>query len=416
MDTSRIVRADYSNPIYTRLAAKAIHHWRHSEWGQNGRYAQTGLMLVYPRDDSNARTYAIKSYDNIKALNDDDSKLAEYLPTKTDVLRAAPAFGKDMDVAGGYVNWGSGWSDAEASVRYAKERLLREYGDRVNLRVAQVDRLVYSEDGTKVTGVHLVGGERLNAELVVLATGAWTAQLMDLRGRTVSTGQALAYVRISDEEQARLENMPTVLNFATGMFVIPPRYNLLKIARHGYGYHNPVTVPYPHPSPQGQGQGQGESMSVSLPKNGVPVPREGQEDLRRGLAEFLPELADRPFVKTRVCWYTDTYVLPFLCFVISTVYVGANSTRPEGNFIVAPHPAHKGLFLATGGSGHAYKFFPVLGDKVVDALEGRLDPELQQAWAWPEPLVGEFGTEDGSRSGEKGVLLESGEEIVKSKL
>lgn len=81
--------------------------------------------------------------------------------------------------------------------------------------------------------------------------------------------------------------------------------------------------------------------------------------------------------------------------------------RPEGDFIVAHHPAHKGLFLATGGSGHAYKFFPVLGDKVVDALEGRLEPELQQAWAWPEPFVGAFGTEDGSRSGEKGIVLES---------
>lgn len=59
----------------------------------------------------------------------------------------------------------------------------------------------------------------------------------------------------------------------------------------------------------------------------------------------------------------------------------------------------------------------MLGDKVVDALEGRLDPELQSAWAWPEPLLGEFGTEDGSRSGEKGVLLDdSGVESGKSKL
>lgn len=87
---------------------------------------------------------------------------------------------------------------------------------------------------------------------------------------------------------------------------------------------------------------------------------------------------------------------------------------PEGDFIVSPHPNHPGLFLATGGSGHAYKFFPVLGDKVVDALEGQLDPELQRLWAWPERQLEDVfgGTEDGSRSGTKGLVLM--EELGKS--
>lgn len=265
-------------------------------------------MLVYPNHDSNGRTYAMKSYENVKSL---EGATVEYLPSKKEVLRAAPAFGSGMDVAGGYVNWGSGWSDAEATVRYATKRLEAEAG-KVTFKTGQVDRLLYNHSGDTVIGVQLSDTSTLHADLVILATGAWTAQLVDLRGRTVSTGQALAYLRISDEEQARLENMPTVLNFATGMFVIPPRYNLLKIARHGYGYHNPVSVPVPVPVPvpqgrgKGQNQGQGESMSISLPKNGVPVPREGQRALRNALAEFLPELADRPFEKTRVCWYTDT--------------------------------------------------------------------------------------------------------------
>lgn len=257
-------------------------------------------MLVYPKDgdgNGNGRTYAMKSYENVKSL---DGANVEYLPTKSDVLRAAPAFGKDMDVAGGYVNWGSGWSDAEATVRYAKERLDAE--GKVVFKTGQVTRLLYDGASNRVTGVETDGSIALKADLVILATGAWTAQLVDLRGRTVSTGQALAYLRITDEEQARLEHMPTALNFATGMFVIPPRYNLLKIARHGYGYHNPVTVPVPVP----HGGGQGQSMSISLPKNGVSVPREGEQALRNALAEFLPELAGRPFEKTRVCWYTDT--------------------------------------------------------------------------------------------------------------
>lgn len=57
----------------------------------------------------------------------------------------------------------------------------------------------------------------------------------------------------------------------------------------------------------------------------------------------------------------------------------------------------------------------MLGDKVVDAMEGTLDPELQDMWKWPEAKGADVfeGTEDGSRSGQKGLVLM--EELTKSK-
>ena len=71
------------------------------------------------------------------------------------------------------------------------------------------------------------------------------------------------------------------------------------------------------------------------------------------------------------------------------------------------HPRHPGLFLATGGSGHGFKFLPVIGDKIVDAIEGLLHPELQEMWSWRKEAVKNFlGTEDGSRRGKKGMLLD----------
>lgn len=85
--------------------------------------------------------------------------------------------------------------------------------------------------------------------------------------------------------------------------------------------------------------------------------------------------------------------------------------RPSGDFLITPHPAvsRTSLVLATGGSGHAFKFLPVIGDCVVDLLEGRLDPELEALWGWRrkgEKEEGDFvGTEDGFRGGEKGLLL-----------
>lgn len=52
---------------------------------------------------------------------------------------------------------------------------------------------------------------------------------------------------------------------------------------------------------------------------------------------------------------------------------------------------------------------------MVDALEGKLDPELRELWQWPEAMDEDNfeGTEDGSRSGSKRLLLM--EELAKSK-
>ncbi|KAJ5683331.1 hypothetical protein N7462_006496 [Penicillium macrosclerotiorum] len=392
VDTSRIVRADYANAAYSKLAAAAIQRWRTTDWGREGRYTQNGLLLVYPEGGASAEAYARKSYANVRQIEGDN---VVFLPSQADVLKVVPPYGKDLEVAGGYVNWGSGWSDAAASVQFAKALLDRE--TKVAVRTGTVERVLYDTAGTKprATGVALADGSVLTADLVILAAGAWTPQLVDLRGKAVATGQAIAYIEITDAEQRELENLPTILNFDTGMFIIPPRDNLLKIARHAYGYRNPTTVPVP-----GVDRAEGKMMRVSLPMTGTPIPLEGEEAFRAALKQLLPRFVNRPFASTRICWYTDT---------------------PDGDFIVSYHPEYEGLFLATGGSGHAFKFFPVIGDKVVDALERTLDPELQALWTWNEPVVPREADDDGedlfdgdgSRSGARNSNLK--EELAKTK-
>ncbi|KAF7715684.1 Uncharacterized protein PECH_001562 [Penicillium ucsense] len=388
VDTSRIVRADYASAAYSKLANAAIQRWRATAWGAEGRYTQNGLLLVYPENSASAQAYARKSYANVRALEGEN---VVFLPSKRDVLGVVPAYGEDLDVAGGYVNWGSGWSDAAAGVRFAKQRL--DTDGRVQFKRGEVESLLYDSSTAKpkVKGVSLVGGETLHADLVILATGAWTGRLVDMRGKAVATGQAIAYIKISDAEQRELENLPTILNFATGIFIIPPRNNLLKIARHAYGYRNPVTLPVP-----GANRSSGETMEVSMPDTHAPVPLEGQEAFRDALKQLLPRFVDRQFVTTRLCWYTDT---------------------PDGDFIISYHPEYDGLFLATGGSGHGYKFFPVIGDKIVDALEGTLEPELRDMWTWTEPVSAEAATDvipdgDGSRSGARDSILK--DELAKT--
>jgi glycine/D-amino acid oxidase-like deaminating enzyme len=48
--------------------------------------------------------------------------------------------------------------------------------------------------------------------------------------------------------------------------------------------------------------------------------------------------------------------------------------------------------LATCGSFHGFKFFPVIGKYVIQMLEGELEPDLVKKWAWdiserPDPSL-----------------------------
>jgi sarcosine oxidase/L-pipecolate oxidase len=40
------------------------------------------------------------------------------------------------------------------------------------------------------------------------------------------------------------------------------------------------------------------------------------------------------------------------------------------------------LYIATGGSFHAFKFLPVLGAYIAAMMEGTLDEEKASRWAW----------------------------------
>jgi sarcosine oxidase / L-pipecolate oxidase len=79
----------------------------------------------------------------------------------------------------------------------------------------------------------------------------------------------------------------------------------------------------------------------------------------RRLREFLrltfPALAAAEIVTTRVCLYCDTW---------------------DGHFWIDRDPEREGLVLATGDSGHGFKFAPLLGKWVADALEGEPNPML----------------------------------------
>ena len=395
IDSSRIVRADYADPAYTLLMQDTYPYWRNTAFGAEGRYTEAGLCIVMDDDYEIGRQYMEASMENVQAKlglrkgRREEGGGVEVLESEADVGRVMR--GCDGQVGKrGYVNWTSGWSHAEDGVKYL--RSLVEATGRVSFLTAEVSRLLFSPDRTSVQGVHTTTGETHTADLTILATGAWTPTLLDLRGIASANGQIMAYISLTDEEQTLLGSNPTLLNESSGMFIIQPRDNILKVARHGYGYANPTTIPHPERDPA-----RGEKITVSVPYTQqtdpqTSIPPEGLHALRTYLAKTIPALADRPFTHTRICWYTDT---------------------PNSDWLITQHPSYRGLFLATGGSGHGYKFLPVIGERIVDVLQGRdrdaLGRELRGKWAWPERRVegveGHVWTDDW-RGGRKGMVLE----------
>jgi sarcosine oxidase/L-pipecolate oxidase len=127
------------------------------------------------------------------------------------------------------------------------------------------------------------------------------------------------------------------------------------------------------------------------------MPYEADQLFRRGLRDLVPGegIELRPWKDARVCWYSDT---------------------KDADWLVDWHGGGwENLFIATGDSGHAFKFLPVLGDKVVDVMLGK-GGELGKKWRWKEiedqsvgrVVDGKFQgliTEDGSRGGRPGMIL-----------
>lgn len=378
IDSNRIIRADYVDPLYADLAREARSLWRTEEWGSRGRYHEVGFLITCSdvnilKAMAKARTPGDESH--IRELwNEGDV---------ADAMRAGPAVARGTG-EGGYVNLQSGWADAASCMADLKTRVRATR--RVNLVAASASSLLTGAGGTQVCGARLDDGRSIEADLTILATGAWTASLVNLDGLASCTAQVIAYFDISDDEARLLSDIPVHMNFSTGCFVFPPNKKAgggweIKAARHTYGYSNPTKCPPPLGAEGGEYQ-------VSLPSSATSIPESDSLLLCSFLGEALPLLKGRTRPsRTRLCHYSDTVA---------------------GDFLVGYYPGFsQTLFLATGDSGHAFKMLPVIGEKVTDVLgrEGSYE-RWAQAWAIPEsPPRGQVWCEDGSRGGTKGLTL-----------
>ena len=318
VDLSRIIRSDYADVQYAEMAVEAVAGWE-SEYSRY--YHESGILII---SDEGGHSYLNKAKEQVKSQGGQISIFDDALS-----IRDAHREFKNgtLQKCEGYLNPRGGWADSAEAVRYLAAQCAALGVSFVTGTRGSIDSLAL--DGTRVVGVNVKEGPPLLAEHIILATGAWTSRLIDLTLSAVSTAQPVGYIQLSADEADRLRRMPIAIDLDSGFFVFPPMpgSNILKCARHGYGYETRVSMTTPA----------GEQQQISAPGlhgDGTRVcflPPDAEVSLREGLRRFFsPSISERPFVKKHLCWYTDT---------------------PQGDFIVDHHPHLRNLFLATGGSG-----------------------------------------------------------------
>jgi glycine/D-amino acid oxidase-like deaminating enzyme len=334
-DISKLIRMDYGpDEDYLVAMEEALERWRrwNSLWPEP-LFAETGLVFL-TSTPMRPGGYEYDSWQMALAHG--------HRPERLDagsIRRRFPAWNAERYIDG-YFNPEGGYAQSGRVVAWLVEQALKAG---VALHAGQTfDRLW--EQGSRVAGVVTRDGSQFSGEHVLLTLGSWTPHALPWTGDFLrSTGMPVFHLRPVQPELFEPERFPGFCADVTetGYYGFPlhPVTGVVKIANHG----------------------DGRQMAPDSPERAV-TPAE-TEHLREFLKVTFPALAEAEIVYTRVCLYSDTW---------------------DGHFWIAPDPQREGLVLATGDSGHGFKFAPVLGEWIADAVEGRPNPILSKFRWRPE--------------------------------
>lgn len=369
-DVSKIIRMDYgADALYTDLAEEALRGWESwaPHWSR-ALYHPVGF-LVLAGQTMRPGGFEFES----RRLLAERGVPVERLDAATLAARFPRWRGERLPE--GYFNPRAGWAASGAVVAW----LAREArGAGVSLDGAGAADLL--EAGGRIRGAVTAEGRRIEADLTVVAAGAWTPGLVPgLAGRMWPVGQPVLHLRVADPSRWSPPSFPVwAADIArTGWYGFPASpEGLLKIGHHGRGMRvDPPGVGGASRATGGAGA-KGESGPAGVDAR-PRVPDDHVERCRAFLREALPELADAPVANRRVCFYCDT------C---------------DGAFWIDRHPDLEGLVVAAGGSGHGFKFAPVLGPIVADVIEGKAN-RWAERFRWREPAAGRAGRTEEARYG-----------------
>jgi len=337
-DISKAVRAAYgADEDYTALAERSIELWRkwNEEFGVE-LYHEVGFLFLRRR----AMQPGDFEYESFKLLQQRGHRVERMNPAR--LRERFPAW-KAEYYQDGFFEPMAGFAESARVVAALGER-----AKSLGIELREGCRFSHLDEGDDcVKGIVLGDGRRIAGNTVVFASGAWTPYLLPFtRGFFRATGHPVFHLKPSEPGLFMPEYFPIFGAdiSTTGYYGFPlSREGVVKIANHGPG----------------------REMSPESGQHAM-TPEE-ENNLRDFLSGTFPMLLNAPIVYTRICFYCDTH---------------------DGHFWIAPDPERPGLVVATGDCGHGFKFAPVLGEIIADAVEGRDNPLLQKFRWRPEVRPG----------------------------
>ncbi|KAJ9619297.1 hypothetical protein H2203_008626 [Taxawa tesnikishii (nom. ined.)] len=396
-DENKILRASYGGQkLYQDLAFSAMQHWEawNDQIGQAKDLPSTlsnsdrlwencGFLRL---SDTGLDEHEVETQDNFPS----DIKYTQYRITDrqrvSDAREAGIPTSKldpfDRQVRGlrtdGMLDMTAGFVLASKACAFALY-LCHKAGVNLHLGPSQGHFQSYIKNGSRVTGIRTADGVSHSAALVLVAAGGWTPSLLPEADRLLeATAGSIVTIQIPRERQD-LWDRYSPANFPVwswkmaaykpdtstgGLYGMPrTKDGLIKFGFRGAKWTN-----YAFQTTEA-------GRKISYPKTDVEeVPEKALDAVRAFCRENMPDLLELDLARGRLCWYTDSV---------------------DNSFLIDRVPGVRGLVVASGGSGHGFKFLPVLGEHVVDVVEGK-DTEYTRMFAWRSVPQGKAnGIEEG---------------------
>ena len=358
-DINKIVRADYSSAFYMALAYEAMDAW--ASWPiLKDFYHRTGWVVVDEKDSDLAERIRKNFRESGREDESKDLSLEEVKTEWGGVFNQLDTTNFDK----AYVNPSAGWCDASLAV----EAMMREAISKgVRYEVGEAAELVPSPDSTSLRSVKTTDDRTFTFDKLLLCAGAWTPWLMDpleshlkiadsdsIHRQISSAGVCTTAFKVSSQEDLNhFSQMPVLIYGSQGEAMPPNSDGLLKLTNA-----NTFTNPQRHPIT-------GRTISApSMDQNDIPADLALQ--CTSLVVSRIPRLVHNHHTveEWRLCW---------------------DAVSPDQNQLISQHPDPRleNLYLATAGSFHSWKFLPVIGNYVINVLEGKSNgEERDRAWEW----------------------------------
>ncbi|KAG4432739.1 hypothetical protein IFR05_011769 [Cadophora sp. M221] len=400
-DINKILRCAYGNDTcYSQLALAAREDF--IKWNaelstltnpplglshKDKLYANCGTLSVVAQDGETLPPFEQASLDYMKSIGKKDTQFN--INNAEDIVRAErKGFRHCIDPfnrktrglpVGGLLDTLGGFVYADKCCLFALHKA-RALGVKFVFGVdGKFKEFLYPEDhSSTVIGVRTADGVEHAADLVCVAGGGWTPTLVPELDNLCETtaGSVCSYQIPRDSPLWDRFSPDRFPSYGIGMrdgaeggvYGFPRDENgVVKIGYRGTKYTNPIT------------QRDGKIRSTPITRwtsdaKITAIPSTALRVIKTFVAQNLPELNEHkiPMVKSRLCWYNDSF---------------------DNHLVIDRVPGRENLMVATGGSGHGFKYLPVLGKFVVDIVEGKeegeMGSEIRRRWQWRSLTSGE---------------------------